>query len=406
MPKVNELILCPLLKAQKTPEGQLIMTQKYFEGAALLAEYWPGPITVMVELDDRPTDDMDRMPADPQGLGFKIEVIPRDQDDLVQRLEGAAVVLGFLSGKAERLEQACRASGVPLVCITEYSPKTERQIAAAELAGSPLRYLRRLLWLSGEERRRQRLLPRLSGLQCSGTPTHDLYAGRVEDALLFFDNRVFAEDVMTSEKAGAKFDRLKSGHPLRLTFGGRLLAMKGVDELPKVAVALRRLGIPFELTIVGSGPLERQIHQDIERADLSDCVTLLPPMDFRSGWVPFLRERTDIFLCSHVQGDPSSTYPEVMSCGVPILGFDNEAFSGILAWSDGGWAVPLRKPELMAEKLAELHVKRDDVLDKSRNAMKFAAEHAFEKTFARRTQQLRRLSRLDVDDVEQSQPGG
>ncbi len=390
----NELILFPSLKAQRAPSGKLIMTRKYLEGTARFVAHWPGTVTVLVDLDATPTDDMDRAEAEPEKMGFKLEVCPTDQSALEARLKTAAVALGFLSGRNCSIAAACEAVGVPLVCTTEYSPKTERQIAATELTGAPLRYVRRLLWLRGEERCRRRLLPRLAGLHCSGAPTHDLYARHVPSAVLFFDNRVLAEDVISADQVDAGAADLLSDRPLRLVFGGRLITIKGADDLPKVADGLRRRGVPFEMAIVGSGPLEEQIARDIDRLGLHESVSLLPPMDFRSGWVSFLRERADLFLCTHVQGDPSSTYPEAMSCGLPIVGYDNEAFAGVLARSDGGWSVPLRRADKMAEVVARLHNDRKDILRKARNAVAFAAEHSFEKTFARRAEHLREVSRL------------
>ncbi len=394
MSAVNELILFPSLKAQRTSDGRLIMTQKYLEGTERLARHWPGPVSVLVDLDDKPTDDMDRVTAEPGKMGFSLEVCPKDQSALEARLKIAAVALGFLSGRNCSFAEACSVAGVPFVCTTEYTPRTERQIAAAELTGAPLRRARRLLWLRGEERRRQRLLHRLSGLHCSGAPTHDLYAPHVPNALLFFDNRVLSKDVISVEEINARSVELLSGRPLRLAFGGRLISMKGADGLPTVAAELRRLKVPFEMTIVGSGPQRAQIARDIQQLELQDNVSLLPPMDFRHGWIPFLRENVDLFLCTHVQGDPSSTYPEVMSCGIPIVGYDNEAFSGVLARSDGGWSVPVRRPLKMAEVVARLHEDREEILSMARNAAAFAAEHSFEKTFARRAEHLREVSRL------------
>ena len=54
-----------------------------------------------------------------------------------------------------------------------------------------------------------------------------------------------------------------------------------------------------------------------ERQSLQDLVTLRGVVDFATGWIPLLKQQADLFVCPHPQGDPSSTYPEVMSCGVP-----------------------------------------------------------------------------------------
>ncbi|WP_217362373.1 glycosyltransferase family 4 protein [Ruegeria arenilitoris] len=394
MSESNELVLFPSLKAQRLPNGKLVMTQKYMEGAGRFVDKWPGPVTVMVELDDRPTEDMDRVEARPELFGFEIEERPKSEDEFANRLKHSAIGLGFLAGNNIMIAKACNKVGMPLVCTSEYSPRTERQIVAAELPQDHMRRARRLLWLHAEEKRRQKLLPMLAGLQCSGTPTYDLYRHLVPSALLFFDNRVYEKDILPTDQVKSRFNDLLSGRPLKLVFGGRLSTMKGVSELPKIARELRDRRIPFEMTIVGTGPLESALKDAASFFGLNNFVKLLPPMDFRNGWIPFLRDNADLFVCPHVQGDPSSTYSEVMSCGVPIVGYANEAFEGVLKNSGGGWASPLRRPAKLAELIGALDKNREEILKKAQAAVSFASEHAFEKTFERRAEHLRSLGRF------------
>jgi len=313
-----------------------------------------------------------------------VEVRPTDKVALQQRLQSAAVVTGHLAPRESETAELCHDRQIPLFFTSEYTPKTESQIVDANTK-NPLLRMRRKLWIRSAEKVRQHLLRAYTtGLQCSGTPTYDLYHPLISNALLFFDNRVRANHIISDADLAAKFARLVEGHPLRLVFGGRLVAMKGVLELLHVARELKKLNIPFTFDIVGDGPLEAPLRR--EMASLGDDrVRLRPPMDFRSGWIPFLRQEADLFLCCHPQGDPSSTYPEVMSCGVPIAGYDNEAWAGVLKNSGGGWHCPIRDSAGLARKVAELHVARNHLIDVARRGRDFAAEHCFENTFARRT---------------------
>ena len=212
--------------------------------------------------------------------------------------------------------------------------------------------------------------------------------------MLFFDNRVRLGDILDDETLTAKCDHLKRGDPLRLVFGGRLIAMKGVLDLPVVAQALDRLEIPYKLDIYGSGALEGALRRKISDACLTDRVALHPPMDFRSGWIPLLKREADLFVCCHPQGDPSSTYPEVMSCGTPIVGYGNEAFAGIVQKSGAGRAVPMHDAAALAAQIAELHQNRETLCAMSRQGRDFARKHCFETTFDRRVAHLITASRL------------
>ncbi|WP_116599823.1 MULTISPECIES: glycosyltransferase [Primorskyibacter] len=390
----RELILLPSLKARKGSEGRLVLTQKYLDGAGEYARTWPGPVTSLVNLETRPGIDMDQVETELEHPTSKLELRPGDIGTLTTRLEQAAIVLAHLSSYEAETAALCHRTGVPIVFTSEYTPRTEIQIINASTP-NPLRRLRRKFYIQGVERRRRQMLrDHATGLQCSGTPTYDLYNSIAPNPMLFFDNRVPAADIIDDGALKAKCAQMASGAPLRLVFGGRITAMKGVLELPRVAKALDRHGVPYQMDIYGSGDLEKALRREIAQAALSDRVALHPPMDFRSGWIPLLKRQADLFVCCHPQGDPSSTYPEVMSCGVPIAGYANEAFAGIVRESGAGWSVPMRDATALAAQIARLHGDRGALQDMARLGRGFAQDHCFEATFEKRTRHLIRASRL------------
>jgi len=170
--------------------------------------------------------------------------------------------------------------------------------------------------------------------------------------------------------------------------------MKGVMDLAPFAAALRKRGVNFTLDIYGDGPLRDSLAKQINDMGLSDLVHLRGVVDFETEWVPTLKEQADLFVCCHPQGDPSSTYPEVMACGVPIVGYDNEALKGIIEISEAGWATPMHNIDTLAATVARLATTRAELADAATNARSFAAKHAFEATMVRRTKHLIDISRL------------
>jgi colanic acid/amylovoran biosynthesis glycosyltransferase len=391
----SELLLLPSLGALRDGPSAVRLNLKYLDGARQYADGWPGRVTSLVRYVDASFAGFDlvEIDLDSDDTSTRIEIRPDDPTALAERLRSAAVVLGFLSPFELELERVCRRVGVPLVFTSEYSVRTELQIIAAE-ALPPAKRLRRSIWTLGAEAKRRWLARRVAGLQCSGTPTYDAYSRLNANTLLFFDNRVPAEEVISAEALEARLATLREGRPLRLAFGGRFTPMKGVLELPKVAHALRRLGLPFRMDIVGDGPQAAELRRDIARRGLGDVIALHPPMDFRAGWIPWLKRECDLFVCCHPQGDPSSTYPEVMSCGVPIAGYGNEAFRGILRHSGAGDAVPRFRPRRLAKAIRALASDRAELAAKSRAARAFARKHTFEITFGNRTRHLIEASRL------------
>lgn len=390
----RELIILPSLKARRSLSGALTLTQKFLDGAAEYAHAWPGPVTVIVEIKDDKSSNMDQVEVMPENLEIGLELRPQDTQVFAARLAQAAVVLAFLTQDETETAAFCKRSGIPIVFITEYTPQTEVQIVKAATRNPVLR-LRRKLWIRQSARKRLEILRKYStGLQCSGKPTYDLYKSVACNPMLFFDNRVRSADILDDAGLAETCNHLKQGAPLRLIFGGRLIAMKGVLELPRVARALDRLKVPYRLDIYGSGVLEDALRNTISQTGLSDRVAVHPPMDFQTGWIPLLKRAADIFVCCHPQGDPSSTYPEVMSCGVPIIGYNNEAFAGIVQESGAGRAVPMHDAPALAAEIAQLDNDRQTLCAMSQQGRDFARDHCFETTFNRRVEHLINISRL------------
>jgi colanic acid/amylovoran biosynthesis glycosyltransferase len=397
----GELLILPSLKVQIMPEGRFAMTRKYWSGAARYEAEWPGPVTTLAEPSDEGTNDMDRFEFRKDELGSRFELRPADTKTLAKRLQHAAAVLAHLSRREAPLAALCRKLGVPLVYNSEYSPRTEEQILAAEVPSRLLRW-RRQLWARRTERIRLAAVRIATGIQCSGTPTYEVYRHHNPRPMLFFDNRVPQADVISVAALEQRLAILKQPQPLRLVFGGRLIPMKGVRDLPLLVAALRTRRIACDFSVYGSGPLAAELAATAARLELGPHFRLGGALDFATGWIPLLKKQADLFVCCHPQGDPSSTYPEVMSCGVPIAGYDNDAFAGIARASDSGFPTPLGQIDALADCIAELDRNRGAIAAAARKAHAFALLHAFEPTYSRRVTHLRECAAAGGRDPGQS----
>lgn len=396
----GELLLLPSLRAQTLPDGRFAMTRKYWSGAARYEAEWPGPVTTLVETSAEGTHDMDRFEFRKDELGKRFELRPSDPVALAKRLGKATAILAHLSRREAPLAALCHKLGVALIYNSEYSLQTEQQILAAEVPNRLLRW-RRQLWARRTERIRLAALRQAAGIQCSGTPTYEVYRHHNPRPMLFFDNRVPQADVIPPEALEQRLAILKQPQPLRLVFGGRLVPMKGVRDLPLLAAALRTRRIACDFSVFGSGPLATELAATAARLELGPHFRLGGALDFASGWIPLLQQQADLFVCCHPQGDPSSTYPEVMSCGVPIAGYDNEAFAGIARASDSGFPTPLGQIDALADRIAELDRNRDAIAAAARKARAFALLHAFEPTYSRRVAHLRECADANGHDPAQ-----
>ena len=93
-----------------------------------------------------------------------------------------------------------------------------------------------------------------------------------------------------------------------------------------------------------------------------------------------------------------------MACGVPIIGYANDAWRPLAGVSEAGWAVPNSEPEVMANKIAQLDRSEYDIENAARHALHFAEDHTFDKTFRRRIDHLKGIAaRYAIDPIAKQQ---
>ena len=111
---------------------------------------------------------------------------------------------------------------------------------------------------------------------------------------------------------------------------------------------------------------------------------------------PELVEKThdaDVFVCCHIQSDPSCTYLESMGCGLPIAGYANRMWTAMQAASGGGVVVSRNTPQALADAIAAAVAQPKTLAEMSRKALAFAREHCFEAEFAKRMNSINAVLR-------------
>jgi glycosyltransferase involved in cell wall biosynthesis len=104
---------------------------------------------------------------------------------------------------------------------------------------------------------------------------------------------------------------------------GRLVPKKGFTVLLQALHLLRQKGIAFRCTIIGSGPLESALRQQMVACGLEGCVTLLGPMS-QEELLQYYRA-ADVFALAcevHHDGDRDglpNVIVEAMAMGLPIM---------------------------------------------------------------------------------------
>lgn len=390
-PSVRRLLILAPLPAVRNAEGQWLLPAKFVSGLKAYAKHWTGAVVVGLQRGSEFTADLDNRFWSPGVLPFELHVV--SFPELAARggplLEGSVVLL-TLNHTLYGLALRCREQGAILVANTELSLSSQFQIARAT-HGWGLQLIKAGVWLALNHRGAVKEIRLAKGLQCNGTPTFDAFARYNPSSLLYFDNRATSDLCANSADLEVRFEALSKRQRLRLLFSGRLHPIKGVHHLVPMARSLRALGIPFELWIAGDGPLRASLQAQVVEQGLDEQVRLLGTLDFERELMPMLRLEIDLFICPHLQGDPSCTYLETLCAGVPIVGYANEAWRGVHRLSSAGRLCASAQPKAMATEVAALSNDFAALRQLAHHALSFGRQHVFGAEFDRRIAHLQRL---------------
>jgi len=364
-----------------------VLDRKYFDGMQLYARLWPGRVRCIMSVSSAPMPAFGLVSVSLDNALFDITVLEAGEPVRAEHLGDAVAVLA--SGDSHdhlHLSRLCRMLGVKCAYIIEYIPETRYQIAALN-AANRLIAMRRALYIWRGERCRQRAFACADGIQANGIAAFNHYKS-YRRAMFYFDTRVVADQCVRVEEIEQRTAQLQRSRTLRLAFSGRLARMKGADHLVPLAARLRELGVNFTLDIFGAGDQEEAMRAAIARLDLDAHVTLHGVVDFEKALLPALKSRIDLFVMLHRQSDPSCTYLETLACGVPIVGYDNRAFAGLLELADVGWSAPMNDVRAVADIIVRLSGDFGEIRRKSLSGAHFARGHGFEAEFRRRIDHL------------------
>lgn len=154
--------------------------------------------------------------------------------------------------------------------------------------------------------------------------------------------------------------------PLKLLFAGSLTQRKGLAD---VFAALKMLNPHIaQLSIVGTPILPLQFYKQ-----QFSHFKYFPSMP-QSELFKLMSEHDLLVLPSIIEGR-ALVQLEALGCGLPILITPNTGGNDLIQDNHNGYLVPIRSPEIIAEKIQYLYDHPEKVLDLKKNAYETAQNH-------------------------------
>ncbi|MEL6332051.1 MAG: glycosyltransferase [Cyanobacteria bacterium J06626_26] len=149
----------------------------------------------------------------------------------------------------------------------------------------------------------------------------------------------------------------KTEVPLLLSVG-RFCEKKGFSYLLKACHLVKQVGIPFRCVIVGYGPLEDSIRQQINTLGLTEHITLVGKLT-QDQLIDYYRQ-TDLFVLPCLVTDDGdrdgipNVLLEAMSMEIPVISTDISGISELVESNYNGVLVPEKDELSLAQALEAL----------------------------------------------------
>ena len=161
--------------------------------------------------------------------------------------------------------------------------------------------------------------------------------------------------------------------PMNLLFAGRFVEKKGLKVLLRALFLCCKTGMPVSLTLLGSGPQERELRSMIREFELEEQVTFEGVVSRAS--VRRHMEQSDCLVVPSVvdaAGDQDgipNVVLEAMAVGTPVLGTDAGSLGEVLSDATG-WPCHAGNEQDLCRKITEIVRNSQSAEEKCGNARK------------------------------------
>ena len=195
---------------------------------------------------------------------------------------------------------------------------------------------------------------------------------------------VYAGDHISDEQLQAKLKSIAKGDPLKIVYAGRAIDMKGPLEWVDTLYELDKLGVKFEATWLGDGPMLDEVKARVAKLGVPG-LTFAGFVSDREAILGALR-KAHVFLFCHNTLESARILGEALASGTPLVGFRTDYPADLVAEHGGGLLAPMGDVKGLAAIVCELDADRRQLAQIVESAARSGREFDREKLLHRRAE--------------------
>ena len=211
------------------------------------------------------------------------------------------------------------------------------------------------------------------------------YGRHAKNAREFHDTSYLSTEVVEQSVVEARLAGLRAGRSLRLVYCGRLVARKGLADSVRIIELARKRGANVTLEVIGNGPEEAALRQQITCAGLDDAVHLAGSAPYDSKLLKRLAGFDALFFTPTAEDTPRMIF-DGYAAGLPLVGVGIPYVQERASEDGAAVVLPRDSVERAAEELVGLASSRQRLIDPTFAALRAAQHHAADVWYRRRAE--------------------
>ena len=380
---MSQLVLTHQQKIYRLANGRLLIKNSLIHELRRFQLHWPHHLRVILQPTKiHPTSSEEYCELEQSQLPFELLIIDYSSSEFRDYISKFSIVLLIDSKETVDIAKFCIKNHIPFFWISDHPFLVRLQLSALEEKNTFSFAVRFAKEASLEQKYRQ-IARKAIGIQCHGTPSYYHYHKINDNTITYYLNPEPEPQLISKAELTTRLNISKdTQNRLRMIIACDLYKKNGTQYILELARLLQNYKILYKICILGEGPEKGKIQTSLTDNHLGQDVEFKSQIKTKD-WYQF-----DLSICLQLQSEPNPNYIRALSCGIPLVGFANDAIVGLCKGSQAGKIVPLWKIKSIAKAISEFDKNRELLIQASQNARELSRKYTLDKMLSKRIQHI------------------